>query len=348
MVAWRPELKFEPQRLSIEAVQIKRPGVAAQGHKGVLARKVAERQADTRAMQEQQAAVEQARPARQLAAPRATSPPCQSANSHAHTPAQKACICPAKRDDLNCSGQFPLSTSTRHHAHARKLVPTFVPDNHFKLTEAFAHSCRHLADCTNIILYKQACSNHACWYAQESAELQVRVAAQTVNRDDIVRMTTERCGPRSPGNLPLCETHSDYVVEHMHIVANAALPALKCLPHAAGLPLLQCCCTALAFMAPYHHREVLELTQRCLRRRHKQAGLLASATALREAADRRVAEAELGCERRLDDLEASLKARLVTCMLAALTGGKCAADVAVLCSVRSVQSCASHDRQVHA
>lgn len=40
----------------------KRPCAAAQGHKGVLARKVAERQADTRAMQEQQAAVEQARP----------------------------------------------------------------------------------------------------------------------------------------------------------------------------------------------------------------------------------------------------------------------------------------------
>ena len=48
----------------------------------------------------------------------------------------------------------------------------------------------------------QACSKHACWVAQESAELQVRVAAQTVNRDDIVRMTTERCGPRSPGHGP--------------------------------------------------------------------------------------------------------------------------------------------------
>ena len=60
--------------------------------------------------------------------------------------------------------------------------------------------------------------------------------------------------------------------------------------------------------------------QQRLRRRQKQAGLLASATALREAADRRVAEAELGCERRLDDLEASLKARPVACVLAVLQG----------------------------
>ncbi|KAK9842247.1 hypothetical protein WJX81_002558 [Elliptochloris bilobata] len=67
---------------------------------------------------------------------------------------------------------------------------------------------------------------------QETAELRARVAAQTVNREDVVRMTTER---------------------------------------------------------------------------QKQAGLLASVTAQREAADRRVAEAELGCETRLDDLEALLQ-----------------------------------------
>ena len=44
-------------------------------------------------------------------------------------------------------------------------------------------------------------------------------------------------------------------------------------------------------------------------RRQKQAGLLASVTAQREAADQRVAEAELACERRLDELEASVQAR---------------------------------------
>ena len=79
---------------------------------------------------------------------------------------------------------------------------------------------------------------------------------------------------------------------------------------------------SLALIAEFDNGKCLSSCSFCLRRRQKQAGLLASATALREAADRRVAEAELGCERRLDDLEASLKARLVTCLLAALAEGE--------------------------
>ena len=108
----------------------------------------------------------------------------------------------------------------------------------------------------------------------------------------------------------------------MHNLANAPLSVSACRMPAT-------CCRVSSYAVLLHRSGAtlsalgygeLELIQQCLRRRQKQAGLLASATALREAADRRVAEAELGCERRLDDLEASLKARPVACVLAVLQG----------------------------
>ena len=67
-------------------------------------------------------------------------------------------------------------------------------------------------------------SKHAYACAQESAELQVRVAAQTVNRDDIVRMTTERCGVQ-PWRSP-CMVHSRcYGRVHAHACAPGAATA---------------------------------------------------------------------------------------------------------------------------
>lgn len=145
--------------------------------------------------------------------------------------------------------------------------------------------------------------------------------------------------PAQPRPLPLCVVHSDFKAAVAHAHHGKSTPACESACHMLRGRLF---CSAAAQL----RLSLLVLIRKCLSshgdacgRRQKQAGLLASATALREAADRRVVEAELGCERRLDDLEASLKVRPVACVLATLTGGTHAADVAVLCSKAECAAC---------